>query len=305
MDRIVAAQGLVKRYGAFEAVRGISFEVPRGSICGVLGPNGAGKSSTLRMLLGLLPPTAGKVEILGTTDGLAVRDRIGFLPEERSLYRRMQACEAIAYFGQLKGLAAREARSRAQHLLEANGLGEAATRRIEALSKGMAQKVQLLATIVHRPALLVLDEPFSGLDPVNQESLEALLRDLAADGTTILFSTHVMQHAERLCDRLLMIAHGRKIFEGTLAAARDAMPRRVRLRTRSDARVLSELPEVISVRREGAESGEWRIDLRAGADPQSLLAACFERQLALTGFDAGEPALHDVFMHLVGTETVQ
>ncbi|GIL39868.1 ABC transporter ATP-binding protein [Roseiterribacter gracilis] len=303
MNRVVTATSLIKRFGALDAVRDVSFDVPRGSICGVLGPNGAGKSTTLRMLLGLIEPTAGRIEILGASNALAVRERIGFLPEERSLYRRMQAREAIAYFGRLKGLRADVARKRAAALLEANGLGDAASRRIEALSKGMAQKVQLLATIVHQPDLLILDEPFSGLDPISQEGLEALLRDLAGNGTTILFSTHVMQHAERLCDRLLMIARGRKMFEGTLAEARATVPRRVRLRTvSSTVQSLTELASVMRVTQED-EPDRWRVDLRVGSDPQTLLAACFERRIELLGFEAGDPSLHDVFLHLAGPET--
>ena len=163
--------------------------------------------------------------ILGATDGRRVRDRIGFLPEERGLYKKMTPVDAIAFFGSLKGLPASEGRRRAREQLQAQGLGDAANKKMKELSKGMAQKVQILATIAHDPELVILDEPFSGLDPVNQQVLEELIGGLRAEGRTVLFSTHVMQHAERLCDRLLFMAAGRDVFEGTLGQARALMPR--------------------------------------------------------------------------------
>jgi ABC-2 type transport system ATP-binding protein len=184
--------GVSKRYGDFDAVRDLSFQVRKGSICGFLGPNGAGKTSTLRMILGLQPATSGRIEILGAADGRQVRDRIGFLPEERGLYKKMTPVEAIAFFGALKGLPAAEGRRRAKTMLEQQGLGAAQKKKMKELSKGMAQKVQLIASVVHQPEFVILDEPFSGLDPMNQQGLEAMIRDLAANGATVLFSTHVM-----------------------------------------------------------------------------------------------------------------
>src|SRR5580704_16851092 len=195
MDLALKLDGVTKRYGGFTAVRDLSFQVKRGAILGFLGPNGAGKTTTLRMILGLVSPSAGRVEVLSETDGRALRGRIGFLPEERGLYRRMTATAAIACFASLKGVPRGEARRRARRLLEENGLGEAANRPVRALSKGMAQKVQLLSAIAHEPELVILDEPFSGLDPVNQQGLEDIIRGLAKNGATVVFSTHVMQHA--------------------------------------------------------------------------------------------------------------
>src|SRR5215217_185876 len=203
MDAALKLEGVTKRYGDFTAVNDLSFAARRGKILGFLGPNGAGKTSTIRMVLGLVEPTAGSIDVLGASDARAVRERVGFLPEERGLYRRMTPIDAIAFFGGLKGVPQGEARRRAAVMLEAQGLGHAAKRQIRHLSKGMAQKVQLLSAIVHEPELVILDEPFSGLDPVNQQALEQVIRDLATRGATVVFSTHVMQHAERLCDHVV------------------------------------------------------------------------------------------------------
>ena len=225
MDAALELEGVTKRYGAFTAVRDLSFEVNRGAILGFLGPNGAGKTTTLRIMLGLVTPTAGRLKVLGETDGRRLRGRIGFLPEERGLYRRMTAVSAIAFLANLKGVPRAEARRRARKLLEDNGLGEAANRQIRTLSKGMAQKVQLLSSIAHEPELVILDEPFSGLDPDNQQGLEGVIRGLAGRGATVIFSTHVMQHAERLCDQVVLIAKGKKMFDGRVVDACAIAPR--------------------------------------------------------------------------------
>ena len=224
MQTALKLDGIGKRYGDFEAVRDLSFEVPEGRICGFLGPNGAGKTSTIRMILGLVEPTSGKLSVLGAGDGRSVRSRIGFLPEERGLYRRMTPVEAITFLASLKGLTPADAKRRAIKLLEENNLGHAMKRQIRSLSKGMAQKVQLLSAIAHEPELVILDEPFSGLDPVNQQELEGLIRGLAARGATVLFSTHVMQHAERLCEQVILMSRGRKVFDGIVDQARTAAP---------------------------------------------------------------------------------
>ena len=220
MTTALSLNGVTKRYGDFTAVQSLSFEVGTGQICGFLGPNGAGKTSTIRMILGLVEPTEGTIEVLSAKDARKVRERIGFLPEERGIYKRMTPIDAIAFFAGLKGVSDRDARRRAKQMLEEQGLGAAMNRPIKALSKGMSQKVQLLSAIAHDPELVILDEPFSGLDPVNQQSLETIIRGLASKGSTVLFSTHVMQHAERLCDRVVLMARGRKMFDGDLAQAR-------------------------------------------------------------------------------------
>ena len=294
--------GVGKRYGDFEAVRDLSFEVRKGSICGFLGPNGAGKTSTLRMILGLQPATAGRIEILGAPDGRLVRDRIGFLPEERGLYKKMTPVEAIAFFGALKGLPAAEGRRRARIMLEQQGLGAAQKKKMKELSKGMAQKVQLIASIVHQPEFVILDEPFSGLDPVNQQGLEAMIRDLAAGGATVLFSTHVMQHAERLCDKVVLLARGRKAFEGTVDQAKATSPRFLELDGAIGAADAAALPGVADVETLSDQDGlrRLKIALSPGAAGQETLKAAFLNGLDVRGFALKEPTLHDAFIGLTG-----
>ncbi len=293
---------VTKFYGDFKAVDSVSFAVPHGAIYGFLGPNGAGKTTTIRMILDILRPNRGTITILGNPNVAAVRDRIGYLPEEKGLYKKMRTWGVIAYFAALKGMTRRKAKRRAYELLDRYGLKEFAEAKTEALSKGMGQKVQVLASIAHDPELVILDEPFSGLDPVNQQVLEEVIRDLAARGKTTVFSTHVMQHAERLCDRVLLIAKGQKIFDGTILEARRTIPRRVRIETDDDAAMLAQLPEVNSMRElSGAtRTGCWEIELRGDADAQAILRACFASGIRLKAFDHTEPSLHEVFVRLVG-----
>jgi ABC-2 type transport system ATP-binding protein len=302
MDLALKLDGVSKRYGAFTAVDDLSFAVKRGAILGFLGPNGAGKTTTLRMILGLVAPSAGRVEVLGQTDGRALRGRIGFLPEERGLYRRMTAVSAIAFFAALKGVPRGEARRRARRLLEENGLGEAANRPVRALSKGMAQKVQLLSAIAHEPELVILDEPFSGLDPVNQQALEGLIHGLRARGATVVFSTHVMQHAERLCDQVVLIAGGRKVFDGPVADACAVAPRTLVLEGALAPDALAGVPGIAEVVAERLDDGRMRLTARLApnAPVQAALKAIFSRELDVTGLELKEPHLHDAFIALTG-----
>jgi len=295
---------VTKRFGDFVAVDDLSLDVPEGKIFGFLGPNGAGKTTTLRMVLDMLRPDGGTIEVLGRAPGREALSEIGFLPEERGLYRRMTAFDTIVYFGRLKGMRADAAKASASRWLERLGLGAAGAKRIDALSKGMAQKVQLGAALVHEPRLVLLDEPFSGLDPVNQAMLEDVVLELARDGATVVFSTHVMQHAERLCDRLLLLGRGRKVFEGTQDEARRTLP--VRLSLTAD-RTPGDLPGVLDARAAKGGDGwtEWDVTLRQGADPGRLLEACFDRGVRLRGFSEHRPSLHDVFVHLLGREAVE
>ena len=293
---IVELSHVTKRFGDFTAVNDLSFTLERGSILGFLGPNGAGKTTTLRMMLGIVPPDTGTIRVLGR-DISQVRERIGYLPEERGLYKRMRADAAIAYIATLKGMKRAAALARARELLKDFGLGDFARVRIEGLSKGMAQKVQILAAVAHDPEFVILDEPFSGLDPVNQTELEAFIRALAAGGKTILFSTHTMQHAERLCNRLIVLAKGTKLFEGSVDEARGLLPRRARLAADGDLSFLSSVPGVAHATH---GTDYWTVDLGEGADGRALLAACFERGVPLTHFDLAPPSLHDVFVSLVG-----
>lgn len=307
MDSALKLEGVVKRYGRFEAVKDLSFEVERGTICGFLGPNGAGKTSTLRMILGLTDPTAGKITVLGADDGRKVRDRIGFLPEERGLYRKMTPVEAIAFFAALKGVPMGEGRKRARRMLEEMGLGEAMKKPMKDLSKGMAQKVQLIASVAHQPELVILDEPFSGLDPMNQQGLETMIRGLAERGATVLFSTHVMQHAERLCQKVVLLSGGKKVFEGSVNAARDEAPRALEVEGRISAEEAASLPGVAGVESiavEGDEPGVYahRAALTKTADPQAALKAAFARGLDVRRFEIKQPSLHDAFIVLTGDD---
>ena len=302
MTAALTLEGVSKRYGDFQAVQDLSFQVEKGTICGFLGPNGAGKTSTIRMILGLQSTSAGRIEILGADDGRKVRDRIGFLPEERGLYKKMTPIDAIAFFGSLKGVPLAEGRKRAKTMLEAQGLGASSRKKMKELSKGMAQKVQLIASVVHRPEFVILDEPFSGLDPVNQQGLEQVIRGLAEDGATVLFSTHVMQHAERLCDKVVLLARGRKAFEGTVTEARATSPRFLELEGAIEAGQASTLPGVSGVEVVSENDGVrvLKASLSGSAPGQEALKAAFLGGLDVRRFELKEPSLHDAFIGLTG-----
>ena len=305
-DAAVQLEDVSKRYGAHHAVRDLSFAIARGTICGFLGPNGAGKTTTIRMILGLVAPTRGRVVVLGSTKVRKARDRVGFLPEERGLYKRMTPVEAVAFFASLKGVPTKEGRRRAVELLEAQGLGDALKKPIKALSKGMAQKVQLAAAVAHEPDLLILDEPFSGLDPVNQEALEAIIHGMARRGATVMFSTHVMQHAERLCDRVILLARGEKVFDGSVADAKGSAPRVLILEGGLTPGEASGLPGVVAAESvAGAEPGAPpRVSavLSPGAPVQEALRAVFAQGLDVARFEMKEPTMHDAFIVLTGQE---
>ena len=305
MTSALAVQAVSKRFGDFAAVDGLSFEAEGGRLTGFLGPNGAGKTTTLRMILGLVAPDQGRILVLGEEDVRRVRDRIGFLPEERGLYRRMTPVEAIVFFASLKGVPAATAKRRAMELLEGAGLAHAARLQIRRLSKGMAQKVQLLSALAHEPDLVILDEPFSGLDPLAQQTLEELLKRLAARGAAVVFSTHVMQHAERLCDRVVLIAGGRKVFDGTVPEARASAPRTLVLEGAIPEAAAADLPGVEDAVWEAAGPGAGRLSARlaAGDQVQTPLQAAFSRGWEISRFELKEPSLHDAFIQLAGGGT--
>ncbi|WP_422396625.1 ABC transporter ATP-binding protein [Sphingomonas profundi] len=291
----IEAVGLVKDFGATRAVEGIDLAVPAGAIYGVLGPNGAGKTTTLRMLLGIIDPDAGHRTLLGEAQPLRAAPRVGYLPEERGLYPAMNPREAIAFMGALRGLPLAEGRARADALLAAHDLAHAAKRPIRTLSKGMAQTVQLLGTLVHHPRLIVLDEPFSGLDALNQQRLEGLIRAQAADGVTILFSTHVIAHAERLCERIAIIAGGRVRFEGAVEAARNRLRPQVRLGTRRQTGAWrAALPGDARL-----DGGVWRFELpEGGVEP--LLKGLIDGGAGIDTLSIERPGLHDAFVAIAG-----
>lgn len=291
----VEARGLVKSFDGTRAVDGVDIAVPQGAIYGVLGPNGAGKTTTLRMLLGIIDPDEGVRRVFGHDRPHEIGRLIGYLPEERGLYPSMKAIEAIAFMGALRGLSLKEGRTRGLDMLERHGLAHAADRQIRQLSKGMAQTVQLLGTLVHRPRLVVLDEPFSGLDAINQGKLEAMIRALADDGVTVIFSTHVIHHAERLCEGVAIIAGGRVPYAGSVEAARDRIPAQVRLETRA---------------REGAWLGALPKDTRRNGDffhfplPESgvepLLRQLIEGDAGILSLSIERAGLHDAFVAIAG-----
>ena len=303
MSHPIELHNVTKTYGDFRAVDDVSFSVPAGTVCGFLGPNGAGKTTCIRMMLDILRPTSGSVSILGTPRALDVRARIGYLPEEKGLYKKMTAASIIAYFAMLKGVPSAKAKKTARELLERYGLGSFQDHKCEALSKGMGQKVQVLASIAHDPDLVILDEPFSGLDPVNQGVMEEVIRDIRARGKTVLFSTHVMSHAERICERIVVISAGRLVFDGTIEDARALLPRRVRVRGAGVEDALSHLPDVAqALPSSDGREGVIELRLHEGANPQEMLKIAFEQGVALEVFEVVDPNLHEVFVHLVGDE---
>ena len=291
----IEARGLVKRFDGMTAVNGVDISVPEGAIYGILGPNGAGKTTTLRMLLGIIEPDEGTRRMFGHDNPQDIARLVGYLPEERGLYPAMKAYEAIAFMGALRGVPLKVGRERGRELLEGHGMGHAADKQIRQLSKGMAQTVQLLGTLVHEPKLVVFDEPFSGLDAINQGKLERLIRNLAEQGTTVIFSTHVIAHAERLCEGVAIIAGGKVPFAGKVDEARDRIPAQVRLETRlREGRWLEALPA--DVRREG---DYWNFSLpESGIEP--LLRALIEGEAGILSLSIERAGLHDAFVHIAG-----
>jgi len=298
---VLTLDHVVKRFGGFTAVNDLTFSVTEGGIFGFLGGNGAGKTTSLRMVLDILRPTSGRIEVLGRAPGRENAGLIGFLPEERGLYRLMSVLDTVIYFGRLKGMSTAAARQSADTLIERFGLGARARDPVEKLSKGMSQKVQLATALVNAPRLLILDEPFSGLDPVNQGVLEELVLERARSGSTVVFSTHVMQHAERLSERLLLLSHGKMVFEGTQEEAKRTLPARLVLTAKADPRGLPGVAAAAAIDAPQEDWCRWDVTLAPGAAAGDLLQHCTEHGFALRGFDTHTPSLHDVFLHLVGS----
>ena len=297
----IRIRGVTKRFGQHVAMGGLDLDIERGSLCGLLGPNGAGKSTTIRMIMSIIHPDEGSLEVLGST-ALAAKDRIGYLPEERGLYRKMKVGEFLHYVGRLKGLSSREARRTASEWLERLELPGVLAKKCEELSKGMQQKVQFAAAVMHEPELLILDEPFSGLDPVNARTLVAALREIHGRGATILFSTHQMHQAEALCDRIVLFNRGRKILDESLESIRG----RFDPRTLVAEPIEPDAPETVATLAaiEGVESIErvgdaYELRLAAGADSPSVLAAA-AAAAPLRGATLRRVSLDDVFVELVG-----
>jgi ABC-2 type transport system ATP-binding protein len=299
---VLGFEGVVKRFGSFTAVDGLSFEVPQGGVFGFLGGNGAGKTTCLRMALDILRPTQGRIEVLGGAPGRGMAPQIGFLPEERGLYRLMSVLDTIVYFGRLKAMSAPDAKAAAWRLIERFGLEDWAKKPVAKLSKGMSQKVQVATAVVNAPRLLILDEPFSGLDPVNQGVLEDLVLEAARGGATVIFSTHVMQHAERLCDRILLISRGRLVFQGDVEAARATLPPRLAVTSRADPSALAGVASATARGRPTQGWTDYEVSLAPGVDPGEVLEACTAGGFPLRRFESQKPSLHEVFLHLAGPE---
>ena len=291
--------GVAKRFGDVVAVDSVSLEVPRGAIYGFIGPNGAGKTTTIRMIMSILYPDAGAITVLDSSNPEAVKDRLGYLPEEKGLYKKMRTGELLTYFARLKGMGRSDARARARRLLEEFGLGDWVDRKSEALSKGMSQKVQILGTLMHNPDLVILDEPFAGLDPVNVELVRNVILDVRRDGRTVIFSTHVMEQAEQLCDYIFLIHRGRKVLDGTLHDVRRSGEACIAVDFEGDGAGLHGLPGVRRVTDRGKTA---ELFLEEGADPQALLKLLVER-FTVRRFDMREPSLHEVFIRAVGAKT--
>ena len=291
----VEAVNLVKDFGETRAVDGVTLSVPTGSIYGILGPNGAGKTTLLRILSGIIDPSSGTRRVLGHDRPLDAAREVGYLPEERGLYPSMHAREAIAFMGALRGLSLAEGRRRGDELLERHGLADWGKKPIRTLSKGMAQTVQRLGTIIHHPRLIVLDEPFAGLDAINQARLEELIRRETRAGATVIFSTHVIAHAERLCEHIAIVAKGRVVFDGTVDEARGRLRPIVRLRTReSDGPWRSAIPA--HARREG---DQWVFELPEGG-PEPFLKALIDGGAGIETLAIERPGLHDAFVSIAG-----
>jgi ABC-2 type transport system ATP-binding protein len=295
-DAILELQHLSKRYGDYLAVDDLSMVVPRGAVYGLLGPNGAGKTTTIRMIMRIIAPDAGEVLLDGRPVDDDRRRLIGYLPEERGLYRKMKVLEHLVYLGTIRGVSPGEARKRATAWLERLELADWATHKVEDLSKGMQQKVQLIGTLLHRPRLLILDEPFSGLDPINTRALKDLLLAMAADGVTVVLSTHVLPQVDELCTHICLINRARAILSGTLEEIRAAYGGNVwRVHTELGPEAVSELPRVVAVKR---FADELLVELDAGAGPRDLLRELSQRG-DLDSFTRFVPDLENIFIRAV------
>ncbi|MFN2481898.1 MAG: ABC transporter ATP-binding protein [Pyrinomonadaceae bacterium] len=290
-------EGVSKSFDEFVAVRDLSLVVRPGTIYGLLGPNGAGKTTTIRMIVNIIAPDAGRVLLYGQPMGERLMDRIGYLPEERGLYKKMRIGEQLRFFGELKGLTPKQADERASGWLDRLKLSEWRAKKTDELSKGMQQKIQFITAVMHEPDLLILDEVFSGLDPVNAELMIEVLHELKAAGRTIILSTHQMEQAERLCDDICLINKSRKVLEGSLREVKSGAGRRaVALRAENANGVLEDRRLVAGVKNLGDYS---EVVLAEGADEQEVLRRLVEGGAKVTRFESVEPSLHDIFIQKV------
>jgi ABC-2 type transport system ATP-binding protein len=293
----IAIRGVTKRFGDYAAVDDLTLTVPRGSVYGFIGPNGSGKTTTLRMTMNILLPDAGEIVVLGEKTSHAARDRVSYLPEERGLYKKMSVRDLLRYYGRLKSVPRARLDGAIDAWLEKLQLTDRAGLKIESLSKGQSQKVQFISAVVSEPELLILDEPFSGLDPVNAEALKDAVLQLRDRGTTIVFSTHDMATAERLCDRIFMIFRGKKVLDGTMAEIQEQYGAdTIRVRTDGGRAVLEGMPGIDKV----VDQGNLQ-EVRVKGDPQAFLRALVART-TVHQFEVASPSLHDIFVRIARPE---
>ena len=300
MDLAVDINGVVKRYAGHVAVRDLSLQVPRGAVYGLLGPNGAGKTTTIRMVLNIIAPDQGTIEVLGQRHSQSgVLDRIGYLPEERGLYKKMQVRRLLRFLGALKGVSAKTADRRIDAWMDRLSLRSPEKDwglvKVDELSRGMQQKVQFIGALLHEPDLVILDEPFSGLDPINAQALKDTVVELKRQGRTVIFSTHEMERAEQLCDFVMMIHKGRLQFDGSLADIKKGRDFGIQLDYDGDGSVLQQLPGAVRINDNNKHA---EIYLRPGTDPQQVLRWLLDR-VTVRRFDYREPSLHEVFVRTV------
>jgi ABC-2 type transport system ATP-binding protein len=295
-DYAIELEELVKDFGSKRAVDHISFKLKTGEILGLLGPNGAGKTTTLRMILNIIVPDSGTIKILGEPFSEKTKDRIGFLPEERGLYRKLKVSETLAFFGELKGMKAAAIKTKGIELLKKFDLHGYMDRKVEELSKGMAQKLQFITTIIHSPELLILDEPFAGLDPVNIELVKDIILEMKRQGITIIFSTHLMEYAEKIIDSVVMIDKGKKVIDGSLAGVkREFGTKSIKVKYEGDAGFVSSLDYVKDVRDYGNEMEIEPTDIKY----KDTLLRNLADKISINSFQVTEPSLNHIFIRQV------
>jgi ABC-2 type transport system ATP-binding protein len=296
MEHTVELQDVCKSFGKFRAVDGLSFRVPRGVIFGLLGPNGAGKTTSIRMIMNITAPDSGTIQVLGRPMDRESQNRIGYLPEERGLYRKMKVIDHLLFLADIKNVDRESAKKRIAEWLDKMELRPWLQKKVDELSKGMQQKVQFIATIVHDPEILILDEVFSGLDPINAALVKEYLMDFRSRGKTILFSTHVLEQAEKLCDEIVLMAKSKKILEGNLRELkRKRAGDELRLSVRASAAEVASLP---GVRASTAANGEFIVSLEPGVDRREFLRRCLERH-EIQSFSQREPELEEIYLAAV------
>jgi len=312
-DLAIDIRNVVKRYEEHVAVRDLSLQVPRGSVYGLLGPNGAGKTTTIRMILDIILPDSGSITLLGkpNTDR-SVLNQIGYLPEERGLYKKMQVRRVLLFLAELKGLKAKVAAPRIDEWLERFSLSTAekdwGNAKVDELSRGMQQKVQFISALLHDPDLVILDEPFSGLDPINAQALKDAVLELKRRGKTVVFSTHIMDNAEKMCDSVCIIARGEKVLDGTVAGVKaEAGARNVAVALAGGAHngVGAVLRDPQLTTKVDAQNNFFEVELAPGADPQALLRRLLEAGANIERFELVRPSLHQIFLQRVGATGIE